>query len=229
MALSWLLDLRESLAKLRGLVRVRQVALLRWQAGLLVLRRPLHHRRRLHLVDGRESLRKVGVLLQGVPLIWQRLLTMPHVRVALRRIDGGNIGLTKEVLSIVVLVSCPSWRLIVAHRIVAARLANIVDLDLVFLLELVNASVEPLHLPHVVLVQLVLILIVIVIANWVVAWPVSHPATKFASELHIGLSAGLTQCSCGASVVAVAIVAHRTEAARVLVALLVLLRLVVHA
>lgn len=198
------------------------------QAGLLLLGRPLHHRRRLHLVDCCEPLRKVRVLLQGIALIWQRLLTISYVCVALR-IDGGNIRLAEEVLSIVVLVSCSGWRLIVAHWIVASGRANIVDLDLVFLLELVNAGVESVHLPHVVLVQLVLILVVIVVANGIVTRPVSHPATKFTSEVHIGLSARLTQCSCRPSVIAKAIVARRAEATSVLVALLVLLRLVVHA
>jgi hypothetical protein len=157
------------------------------------------------------------------------LLTISYVRVALRRIDGGNIRLTEEVLSIVILVSRSGWRLIVADGIVASGRANIVDLDLVFLLELVNASVESIHLSHVVLVQLVLILVVIVVANGIVTRPVSHPATKFTSEVHIGLSAWLTQCSCRSSVVAKAIVALRAEAASVLVALLVLLRLVAHA
>ena len=198
------------------------------QAGLLLLGRPLHHRR-LHLVDRCEPLRKVRVLLKGIALIWQRLLTISYVRVALRRIDGGNIRLTEKVLSIVVLVSRSGWRLIVADRIVASGRANIVDLDLVFLLELVNAGVESVHLSHVVLVQLVLILVVIVVAKGIVTRTVSHPATKFTSEVHSGLSAWLAQCSCRSSVVAVAIVAHRAEANAVVVALLMLLRLVVHA
>ena len=79
------------------------------------------------------------------------------------------------------------------------------------------------------LVQLILILVVIVVANDIVTRAVSHPTTKFASEVHIGLSAWLIQCSCRSSVIAKAIAARRAEASAVLVALLVLLRLVVHA
>lgn len=107
-------------------------------------------------------------------------------------------------------MGCSSGRLVIALRI-AAWLANIVDLDLIVLLELVNPCIESVHLPNVVLVQLVLILVV-VIANSVFSLPLRHPAAKFASELHIGLSTRLAERAGGSSLVVKDIVANRAEA-----------------
>lgn len=99
---------------------------------------------------------------------------MSYVHLARHRVDRRNVRLSQEVLRIIV----------VAGLVRRAIGTLILHLNIIFLLEVVNAGVESLHLSDIFLIHLILILVV------VHALILIHTAGEFASELHVGVCLG---------------------------------------
>lgn len=207
---SGLLGLGEALAELRGLVGVRQVAVLRGQARLVVLEGAAQHLGRRHLVDRREPLGEIRVLVERVRLVGQGLLALMYVHVARHWVNRRDVRLSQEVLRVVV----------VPGPVPGVPSRPLLHLNIIVLLEVIDAGIEPLHLPDIVLIQLVLILVVMAHAL-----SLGRAAGEFAAELHV--RGGLRpRCR---PVVSVLQGTDAAEAARVRERLLLVLGLVVHA